>query len=116
MTASELAAVAVLREQLWARGWRAIPVYSWDHPDVEHAGKKPLGAKWQIGAQKDPPECVALGTVDWAANTGLWMGGSRGIDIDVDNAATVADIVARAEQYLGPGYLRRCRATGRAPC
>jgi hypothetical protein len=94
---------------LWQHGWRAIPVYSWDHPDVARAGKAPLGPKWHIGAQKDPPECVALGAVTWALNTGLWMGRLRGIDIDVDDTAKVAAIVALAREHLGEGFLRRTR-------
>lgn len=110
MSGTDLAAVAMLRQMLWARGWRPLPVYSWDHPDAARAGKAPLGGKWQLGAQKDPPECVALGAVPWAANTGLWMGGLRGVDIDVDDPAKVAAIVALAQQHLGDGFLRRCRA------
>ncbi len=109
MSAPDLAAVAALRQTLWARGWRPIPVYSWDHPDVARAGKAPLGDKWQIAAQKDPPECVALGAVAWAANTGMWMGGARGVDIDVDDPSKVDAIVALAREHLGEGYLRRCR-------
>ena len=106
----DLVAVVAARQILWDRGWRPIPILSWDHPDAANAGKKPLGVRWQLGAQKDPPECVALGAVAWAANTGLWMGGLRGVDVDVDNPATVEVIVALARVHLGTGYLRRRRA------
>ncbi len=110
-SAVDIAAVAALREALWARGWRPVPIHSWDHPDVIKAGKAPLSPRWQLGAQQDPPSCVALGAVPWGVNTGIWMGGLRGVDIDVDIPAVVEAIVAAADQHLGAaGYLRRCRA------
>ncbi len=103
------AAVHLLRTRLWKHGWRVIPVLSWDHPDAEYAGKKPLGPKWQIGAQKDPPECVKLGPVSWALNTGIWAGGLRPVDVDIEDAATVAAVLVLAATHLGSGALRRVR-------
>ena len=110
MSPSELATVALQRAALWHRGWRPIALYSWDHPDRLRAAKAPLGNKWQIGAQKDPPETVAIDcAVAHAASTGIWAGGSRMIDVDVDHATQVAAIIALAHEHLGTGYLRRRR-------
>jgi DNA polymerase V len=55
----DLIAIATLRCKAWANGWRPLAVLSWDHPDREHAGKKPLGRDWPERARKDPPECHA---------------------------------------------------------
>jgi P4 family phage/plasmid primase-like protien len=104
------AAVHMLRRRLWGHGWRVIPILSWDHPDAEFAGKKPLGPKWQLAAQKDPPEGVTFAPVTWALNTGIWAGGLRPIDVDIEDAATVAMVLALATNHLGSDALRRTRA------
>jgi hypothetical protein len=49
------------------------------------AGKAPLGDRWTERARQDPPECVELPAVAWAANTGILADQLRAIDIDIDD-------------------------------
>ena len=55
---SFIAAVATLRERVWANGWPPVPVLNWDYEDKpgEHkAGKAPIGDKWPELARRNPP-------------------------------------------------------------
>ena len=105
----DLSAIAALRVQLWDSGYRSLAVYSHNHADREHAGKKPLGDRWTERARQDPPECVRLPAVAWAANTGILADQLRAIDIDIDDPELAGTVRALALDMLGDTLIR-CRA------
>ena len=108
MSAPDLAAIANLRAKAWANGWRPLPVLSHDHPDREHAGKKPLGKEWEKRARQNPPECTTLPAVKHAANTGLLCDGHRTLDIDIDDPS-LADTVQKIAFQMFGGTICRTR-------
>src|SRR5262245_63065478 len=71
------------------------PVVTWAKP--ESRGKQPVGKQWQ--AQGNDPE-LAVPRV-WSANTGMLTTGLRAFDIDVDDPATVNEIVGTLAIKLG---------------
>jgi hypothetical protein len=109
----DLGAISALRAQLWDAGYRSLAVYSHDHADRVRAGKAPIGDRWTERARKDPPECVELPAVAWAANTGILCDGLRAIDIDVDDPELAGAVRALAIDMLGD-TLMRCRRCARS--
>ena len=105
----DLGAISALRVQLWDSGYRSLAVYSHDHADRVRAGKAPLGDKWTERARQDPPECVRLPAVAWAANTGILADQLRPIDVDVDDPELAGTVRALALDMLGDTPIR-CRA------
>jgi predicted P-loop ATPase len=106
MSGPDLAAIATLRANAWANGWRPLSVKPWDFPDPEQAGKAPLGMEWQKRARQDPPECVTMPAVARAPNTGILTDGLRGIDIDIEDRAKADAAQALAFKMLGPTIAR----------
>jgi hypothetical protein len=89
-------------------------VYSFDHVDRVKAGKAPLGDKWPERARQDPPECVRLPAVAWAANTGILADGMRPIDIDIDPPELAGTVRALALDMLGYTPMRCRENSGRS--
>lgn len=110
-----LAEIADLRQRLWDAGYHCLPVYSFDHPDRQRAGKAPLGANWQKRARSAPPECIRLdAAVAHAANTGIMADGLRIIDIDVDDAERARVVRTLARTVLGETIARHRDNSGRS--
>ena len=109
----DLIAIATLRCKAWANGWRPLAVLSWDHPDREHAGKKPLGRDWPERARKDPPECTTLPAVKHAANTGILTDRLRTLDIDIDDPVTAGRVQELAVSHFGGTICRTRDNSGR---
>ncbi len=104
-----LETIAGLRAQLWDEGFRPVPVYSYDHPDPDRAGKAPLGNGWEERARRNPPEAATLPAVAHAPNTGLMADGLRAVDIDIDDFELAGHIRALALKMLGDTIIR-CRS------
>jgi hypothetical protein len=94
LTADDLSAVAEFRRKAEANGWGPFlrRLHSpWSRgARPESRGKQPVGRDWQ--AQKSDPELHNPRA--WSANTGMLTAGLRAFDIDVDDPATVDEIVA----------------------
>ena len=105
----DLGAISALRVQLWDSGYRSLAVYSHDHADRVRAGKAPLGDRWTERARQDPPECVRLPAVAWAANTGVLCDGLRPVDVDIDDPELAGTVRALALDMFGDTPIR-CRA------
>lgn len=90
--------VANLRARLWGAGFRPIAVLSGD--------KRPLAPQWTESARQDPPECVRLGAVPHALNTGILCDGLRAVDFDIDDPVAARRCQALAEAMLGAGPVR----------
>ena len=104
-----LTAIGTLRERLWhGGGYRPIAVASHTDPDPKKAGKAPLEREWQKAAQQTPPDIVhytkALGIT---ANTGIWCGGLRVFDFDIDDGALASDAEGLTIRHLGAAPTRR---------
>lgn len=78
-----------LRLKLWGGGFYPVPVVT--------GGKHPLMRNWQEAVKQRPPAATAADTL----NTGILAEGLRAIDIDVDDPAQVAVILAAATVTLG---------------
>jgi Family of unknown function (DUF5906)/Bifunctional DNA primase/polymerase, N-terminal len=101
-----------LRIALHRNGYHPTPVISHDQP-VKRPGKQPAIPRWQK-AVADEAEIAGWsdqGGSRTAANTGLLTGDIAGIDIDVPDAALVAEVRALVESVLGPTPLVRFGAT-----
>jgi len=93
--------VQTLRRELHDAGFRPVPVAT--------GGKASVGKGWPDEARSDRPFCIAHpATVD-AQNTGILCDGLRAIDVDIDDAARVARVVALAFARFGP-TIKRFRA------
>lgn len=85
------------REAALANGYSLLRVHT--------QGKKPVAANWQSG---EKPEALTIVTQE-TANTGMNCRGRRVIDIDVDDPATVDQIIANAIAHLPASPLVRRR-------
>lgn len=110
---ADIAAVTLLRAQLWQSGLRPVPVLNAKLGD-KTSGKAPLGRQWQIEALKDPPYCIDH-PVAHALNTGILCNGLRAIDFDIDDDVLLMRCHQIAIDMLPPGALIRRRA-GSARC
>jgi Primase C terminal 2 (PriCT-2)/Bifunctional DNA primase/polymerase, N-terminal/Protein of unknown function (DUF3987) len=111
---AQLVAAAEKRDALWAKQYRPIPVYSFNHPDPAKAGKAPLGPNWEKRARLDPPEAIRLATaVAHALNTGILCDGLRAVDIDIDDEAVAQRLRELAQEILGDTIIRRRSNSGR---
>lgn len=103
-------AAAAFRAACWDGGWRPVALYSHDctHAFLQagSAGKRPQGDKWQERARRDPPEATAVIPLSDALETGLLCDGLRVLDIDIDDATTVAAVHALATRELGETIVR----------
>jgi hypothetical protein len=97
-----LAAVAALRAELADGGWRPVALRTGD--------KVPTARAWTARARRDPPADAVEAPRPEALNTGLLADGLRIIDIDIEDAASVAAIRAKAIELLGETDLVRTRA------
>lgn len=100
MVRPETDVVAALRSSLWDAGFRPVAVLSRD--------KRPLGREWPDRARQDPPECIRLGAVSHALNTGILCDGLRPVDFDIEDRDIAARCRALAASMLGEAPLR-CR-------
>lgn len=108
----DLAAIAVLRAELWQSGYRPLAVYSHDARH-ESAGKAPLGLEWERRARQDPPEAATWPALRHAANTGILADGLRAVDIDIDDPDLAARLRETALRLLGDAPLRFRENSGR---
>lgn len=95
----------MLRAQLWAAGFRPIPIFTHTHP-VDDAGKRPLGKAWGDDARRDPPICVDARAVPHALNTGILCDGLRAIDVDIDDREVAKRVYSLAMARLGETIMR----------
>ena len=104
-----------VRARMWDAGFRPVPLYNWDEPEVPEAsrGKRPMGKDWQLMARLDPPHAVAAVPHFRALNTGMLCDGLRVIDIDVDNPELAGRIRAQAFAILGEAPVRSRNNAGR---
>ncbi len=105
-----LTAAAAIRAELWDAGWRPIALYSWD---CQHAwlkpndrGKRPKGGAWEERARRDPPEAAKATPEPDALETGILCDGLRALDLDIDDAPTVATVRALAFAMFGETLMR----------
>lgn len=88
-----------LRQQLFANGFRFVPVYTGD--------KKPYGRQWPQQARALTAETAAAYPQDSSAlNTGILADGLQAVDVDTDDLALAQWIVALAQQTLGGAPIR----------
>jgi putative DNA primase/helicase len=97
----ELEAILELRKRLWLNGYRPIAIQSW-----QQGGKAPIGTGWQLRCQQDPPEAAVLPAIAAAMNTGVWCGGLRIIDLDIDSKPLVVKVLALAFEVFGATIVR----------
>jgi hypothetical protein len=100
-----LARVAAVRDAMTAAGFEPVAIYS---PGAQMmtaqgprpaTGKEPVGRGWQRAPTIGPPARNQ-------ANTGMLCRGLRVIDLDVEDAETVAELVLLAMEHLGEAPLR----------
>lgn len=99
-------AVKDIRGRLWENSFRPVAVYSydathWSGKPIDNAGKRPKGDDWPQRARQNPPEATVAEPTKDALNTGILCDGLIAIDIDIDDAALVAQIVGAAQQLMG---------------
>ena len=97
--------VTALRRDLWAAGFRPVPVYNHDNAGPS-PGKRPMGDGWQLDARRSPPLCADGRAVRAALNTGILCDGLRAVDIDVDDQEMVAEIWSLCTETLGETIMR----------
>ena len=85
-------AAAAARKELWQTGFRPVAVYNPDQTWHTSPGKAPQGNGWEQRAQRSIPEAATLQPHPRATNTGIWSGGLRPADIDVDDPGIVKQI------------------------
>jgi hypothetical protein len=100
-----IAAVGALRAELWAAGFRPIPVYNYDAPG-DSPGKRPLSNSWPEHARQNPPFCAAAPAVRHAMNTGILCDGLQAIDLDIDDPELAQRIRDLATSMLGEAPTR----------
>ena len=95
--------VIEVRQRLLDRRFQPISVYNWDYPSIPEKvrGKRPSERNWQNTAGMPVYR-------DVAQNTGVLTGLVYPLDIDVEDPAIVAEIVAMAEKLFGRTSVR-CR-------
>ena len=103
--------VQAIRGKLWANGFRSIAVYShdavdWANRPMQNAGKRPKGDDWGNRARLTPPEAVMMPVTSDALNTGILCDGLIAIDLDIEDAAIVSQVVAAANYYMGSAPIR----------
>jgi hypothetical protein len=106
VTAPDIEAVEAQRAALWRNGFHPVPLLNWDHQDKAKAGKAPLGNDWPRTAMQDPPECIRLGAVPHALNTGIMTGAVIAIDEDVNDPELAAEVDAAVVRHLGDAPMR----------
>ena len=95
--------VIEVRQRLLDHRFQPISVFNWDHPRIpkKYRGKRPSESEWQ--------RTVGMPLYrDVAQNTGVLTGEVYPLDIDVEDPATVAEIVAITERLFGKTIIR-CR-------
>jgi hypothetical protein len=99
LTSNDLNGVAEFREKARVNAWDLIAVHSpWSRAAApESRGKQPVGKNWQV--PKSAPELHT--PIAWSANTGMLTAGLRVFDVDIDDRATVDEIVATIARALG---------------
>ena len=98
MTREEIIAV---RQRLLERQFQPIAVYNWDYPAIpeNHRGKRPSETEWQ--------KTIGMPVYrDVAQNTGILTGTVYPLDIDIEDAAIVAEILVMAEKLFGRTIIR----------
>jgi hypothetical protein len=105
MIIPDIAAVTLLRVQLWDAGFRPVPVFN-HNADVVSPGKQPLGKAWQIDARRDPPFCATSPAVPHALNSGILCDGLRPIDYDIEVRDLTRQCCAIATDMFGPAPIR----------
>ncbi len=119
--AINLADIAAQRQALAARGYRPVPLYSWNQENDSNGrpiprtsrGKRPFGNEWAERARRNPPEAATVPPTAIAANTGVLCDGLRVIDIDVDDPIAARRVSQLAEATLGSGLVRSRPGSGR---
>jgi hypothetical protein len=102
-----LAEIAALRRDLWRMGYRAVPLTSFDDPDRDTAGKKPLHKDWADRARRNPPEAAVTPAETRLPNTRVLADELRAIDADVDDFGRADAVEQLAIQHLGGAPTRR---------
>jgi hypothetical protein len=100
-----LEATNAIRAQIWQHGFRPLPVQN-ATPGDPHSGKAPLGIKWGVAALEDPPQCLRIGAVTHALNTGILCDGLRAIDLDIDDPEIAGQVHNLALHHFGPTIAR----------
>ena len=104
-------AATAFREATWDAGWRPVSLYSFDatHSFLQPgaAGKRPKGEAWQERARRNPPDAVTTAPELDALETGLLCDGLRVLDLDIDDADTVAHLRALATRLFGETIVRQ---------
>ena len=98
MTREEIIAV---RQRLLERQFQPIAVYNWDYPAIpeNHRGKRPSETEWQ--------NTIGMPVYrEVAQNTGVLTGTVYPLDIDIEDAAIVAEILVMAEKLFGRTIIR----------
>jgi hypothetical protein len=108
MNATDLAAIAADRKQLWANAYAPVALLSHTDPDPKKAGKAPLKKSWVVDARKNPPEDARYDkALAIAQNTGIASHGLRPIDIDCGDRDRADAIQQAAEDIFGVTIVRR---------
>ena len=95
--------IVSLRQRLLDHQFQPIAVYNWDYPGIpeKERGKRPSEPDWQ--------NTIGMPVYrDDALNTGVLTGALYPLDIDIEDPAIVAEIVAMAEKLFGRTIIR-CR-------
>ena len=105
-----LQAAAAIRAEMWDAGWRPVALFSWDCKHVwlseSDRGKRPKGEGWQVRARRDCPEAAEAPPEPDALETGILCDGLRTLDLDIDDASTVAALRALAVSMFGETIVR----------
>src|SRR4051812_20598462 len=93
--------IIALRQRLLDRGLQPVSVLSWNYSKVPEKlrGKQPSEPNWQCTAGLPPFR-------PHATNTGILARGLRPLDVDIEDQAIVAEIVAEAERRFGKTIIR----------
>jgi Protein of unknown function (DUF3987)/Primase C terminal 2 (PriCT-2) len=92
-----------IRQRVIERQFQPIAVFNWDYPSIpkKERGKRPSENEWQ--------RTVGMPLYrDVAQNTGVLTGEVYPLDIDIEDAAIVTEIVAMTEKLFG-WTIVRCR-------
>jgi hypothetical protein len=91
-------AIQALRKRLWENLFRSV--------EVKTGSKVPAGKDWPERSRQNPPEAVNNWPSADALNTGILCDGLIAVDLDIDDAVIVSQLVAAANHFLGSAPTR----------
>src|SRR6516225_1109827 len=93
--------IVSLRQRLLDHGYQPIGVYNWNWPNIpeKDRGKRPNELDWQNTSGMPVYH-------DCAENTGVLTGPVYPVDVDVEDPATSAEIVAMSMKLFGKTSVR----------